>query len=78
MSFGIWELVVVLAIVALLFGTRKLRTIGSDLGGALKGFRNAMKDDEGESAKEQSEAQSAGATLEGEVVDAGEKDKTNA
>lgn len=78
MSFGIWELVVVLAIVALLFGTRKLRTIGSDLGGALKGFRNAMKDDEGESAKEQSEAQSASATLEGEVVDAGEKDKTNA
>lgn len=78
MSFGIWELVVVLAIVALLFGTRKLRTIGSDLGGALKGFRNAMKDDEGESAKEQSEAQSADATLEGEVVDAGEKDKTNA
>lgn len=75
MSFGIWELVIVLAIVALLFGTRKLRTIGSDLGGALKGFRNAMKDDEGESAKGQSEAQSAGAALDGEVVDAGEKDK---
>lgn len=78
MSFGIWELVVVLAIVALLFGTRKLRTIGSDLGGALKGFRNAMKDDEGESAKGQSETQSASAALDGEVVDAGEKDKTNA
>lgn len=76
MSFGIWELVVVLAIVALLFGTRKLRTIGTDLGGALKGFRNAMKDDEGESAKGQSEAQSTGATLDGEA--AGEKDKTNA
>lgn len=75
MSFGIWELVIVLAIVALLFGTRKLRTIGSDLGGALKGFRNAMKDDDGE--KGQSEAQSADAALEGEVA-ADEKDKTNA
>lgn len=77
MSFGIWELVIVLAIVALLFGTRKLRTIGTDLGGALKGFRNAMKDADEESAKGQSEAQSADATLEGEVV-SGEKDKTNA
>lgn len=77
MSFGIWELVIVLAIVALLFGTRKLRTIGTDLGGALKGFRNAMKDSDEESAKGQSEAQSADAALEGEVV-SGEKDKTNA
>ncbi|TDJ19112.1 MAG: twin-arginine translocase TatA/TatE family subunit, partial [Gammaproteobacteria bacterium] len=44
MSFGITELVIVLVIVILLFGTKKLRNLGSDLGGALKGFRGAMKD----------------------------------
>ncbi len=41
---GIWELIIILAIVALLFGTKKLRNIGGDLGGAVKGFKDAMKD----------------------------------
>lgn len=41
---GPWELLIILAIVALLFGTKKLRNIGGDLGGAVKGFKNAMKD----------------------------------
>ena len=45
MRFGIWELVVILAIVALLFGTKKLGTIGSDLGNAIKGLRNALRDE---------------------------------
>ncbi len=45
MSFGIWELGIILLIVALLFGTRKLGSMGGDLGNAIKGFRNAMKDD---------------------------------
>lgn len=45
MNFGIWELLIVLVIVALLFGTAKLRNIGSDLGSALKSFRSALKDD---------------------------------
>ena len=44
MSFGIWELVVILLIVALLFGTKKLRSIGSDLGSAVKGFRSAVSE----------------------------------
>lgn len=44
MRFSIWELLVILVIVALLFGTRKLGTIGEDLGKAIKGFRNAVKD----------------------------------
>ncbi len=41
---GIWQLLIVLLIVMMLFGTKKLRNIGSDLGGALKGFKNAMSD----------------------------------
>ncbi len=40
------QLLIILVIVILVFGTKKLKNIGSDLGGALKGFKNAMKDDE--------------------------------
>jgi len=45
-GIGIWQLLIILLIVVMLFGTKKLRNIGSDLGGALKGFKNAVKDDE--------------------------------
>lgn len=45
MGFGIKELVVILAIVALLFGTRRLRNMGGDIGSAIKGLRSAMQDD---------------------------------
>ncbi|GGO77182.1 Sec-independent protein translocase protein TatA [Marinobacterium nitratireducens] len=48
MGFGgisIWQLLIVLAILLLLFGTKKLRNIGGDLGGAVKGFKKAMSDD---------------------------------
>ena len=48
MSFGITELVIVLVIVFLLFGTSKLRSFGSDLGSALKGFKNEMSGDKDE------------------------------
>lgn len=44
MGFGLTELIIVLIIVVLLFGTKKLRNLGGDLGGALKNFRNAMGD----------------------------------
>ena len=43
---GIQELLVILVIVVLLFGTKKLRTIGSDLGGAIRNFRESMKEGE--------------------------------
>ena len=43
-GISIWQLLIVLAIVILLFGTKKLKNIGSDLGGAVKGFKGAMKD----------------------------------
>lgn len=47
MNIGIWELVVILVIVALLFGTKKLGSIGTDVGQAIRGFRAAMRDDGG-------------------------------
>lgn len=40
------QLIILLVIVALLFGTKKLRSMGGDLGGAVKGFKNAMRDEE--------------------------------
>jgi sec-independent protein translocase protein TatA len=46
-SFSIWHWLIVLVIVALVFGTKKLRNIGTDLGGAVKGFKDGMKEAEG-------------------------------
>lgn len=43
MGISIWQLVIILVIVVLLFGTKKLRNIGGDLGGAIKSFRSAVK-----------------------------------
>lgn len=43
-SLSIWHWLIVLAIVVLVFGTKKLKNIGSDLGGAVKGFKDGMKD----------------------------------
>jgi sec-independent protein translocase protein TatA len=45
-GISIWQLVIVLVIVMLLFGTKKLRNMGSDLGGAVKGFKKAVTDEE--------------------------------
>lgn len=44
-GISIWQLLIVLVIVALIFGTKKLRGIGGDLGGAVKGFKKAINDD---------------------------------
>jgi sec-independent protein translocase protein TatA len=45
-SFSIWHWLIVLLVVVLIFGTKKLRNIGSDLGGAVKGFKEGMKSEE--------------------------------
>ena len=55
MGFGIniWQLAIVLVIVVLIFGTKRLKSIGSDLGGAIKGFKKAMGEDAKQSTDEQ-------------------------
>ncbi|NVK36657.1 MAG: Sec-independent protein translocase subunit TatA [Gammaproteobacteria bacterium] len=45
-GISIWQLLIILVVVILIFGTKKLRTLGGDLGGAVKGFKKAMNDDE--------------------------------
>lgn len=45
-GISIWQLLIVLGIIILIFGTKKLRNVGGDLGGAVKGFKSAMSDEE--------------------------------
>jgi len=52
MGFSIWQLLIVLAIVLLLFGTKRLKNIGGDVGGAIKNFKSAVKDGEEESSSD--------------------------
>jgi sec-independent protein translocase protein TatA len=51
-GISIWQLAIVLLIVVLIFGTKRLKSIGSDLGGAVKGFKRAMDTDEEKAAQE--------------------------
>lgn len=51
-GISLTQLLIILAIVVLLFGTKKLRNIGGDLGGAVKGFKQAVKDGEDEQKKQ--------------------------
>ena len=50
-GISMWQLLIILAIVLLVFGTKRVRNLGGDLGGAIKGFKSAMKDGEEEQAK---------------------------
>lgn len=65
-TWSIWHWLVVLVIVVLVFGTKKLRNVGQDLGGAVKGFKDGMKDGSADAAAKPIESQ-AGATIEGEA-----------
>jgi sec-independent protein translocase protein TatA len=65
MGFSVTHLLVVLAIVMVLFGTKSLRNIGSDLGGAIKGFRTAVKVGEGD---EEDSSADKDEVIEGEVT----------
>jgi len=56
-GISIWQLLIVLGIVILLFGTKKLRNIGSDLGGAIKGFKQSIKDEEKKAEEKEAEEQ---------------------
>ena len=63
-GISIWQLLIILAIVIMLFGTKRLRTLGSDLGSAVKGFRKTMQDEGGADSaadKDQSDEPTASA-----------------
>jgi sec-independent protein translocase protein TatA len=65
-SFSIWHWLIVLVIVMLIFGTKKLRNMGADLGGAVRGFKDGMREG-GEKPADGAQPQVTGKTVEGEV-----------
>lgn len=76
MGISIWQLLIVLVIVLLLFGTKKLRNLGGDLGSAIKSFRSAVKDGDETSSKEPDKLEEGPAprVIDAEVT---EKEKDN-
>jgi len=66
-SLSIWHWLIVLVIVMLIFGTKKLRNIGADLGGAVRGFKDGMREGGEKPAEATLPPQNAGKTVEGEV-----------
>jgi sec-independent protein translocase protein TatA len=68
-TWSIWHWLVVLLIVLLVFGTKKLRNIGADLGGAVRGFKDGMKQSGDKHAESAPSGQLGGHTIEGEVKD---------
>jgi len=73
MGFGgisIWSLLLILAIVVLLFGTKKLRNVGSDLGGAIRSFKKSVKDEDDNTANASKDSSNV---IEGKVNE--DKDK---
>lgn len=81
MGISIWQLLIVLGIVVLIFGTKKLRNIGGDVGGAIKNFKQSMKEEGKEGGKEggkdadKVEDKSGGRVIDAEVT---QKDKDKA
>lgn len=81
MGISIWQLLIILLIVLLLFGAKKLRSLGTDLGGAVKGFRDAVDESKGKDEQavseqvEHIEQKHAGSTIEGQATKERAKDK---
>lgn len=74
-GISIWQLLIILAIVVMLFGTKRLRSLGSDLGSMIKGFKNSMSSEEAEKAKEEAakvEDKSAAGTTSASVQEKSE------
>lgn len=77
-SFSIWHWLIVLVVVMLIFGTKKLRNIGSDLGGAVKGFKEGMKDAnaEADAAKPAANLTQGAAQKSANTIDVESKEKS--
>lgn len=73
MGFGVTELIIILVIVLVLFGAKRLKNVGSDLGSAVKGFKTAIKDEE--TKPNDSIEKSESGVIEGEATKVKEEDK---
>ncbi|MCL2075414.1 MAG: Sec-independent protein translocase subunit TatA [Betaproteobacteria bacterium] len=70
MGFSIWQWIIVLIIVVLIFGTKKLRNIGEDLGGAVKGFKKGLQEGDNDAGKDAAPRQVDAKEAGGETIDA--------
>lgn len=68
-GISVWQLLIILVVVILIFGTKKLRTLGGDLGGAVKGFKKAMNEDEKKQEAEKLENQQTDAQFSEKAKD---------
>jgi sec-independent protein translocase protein TatA len=73
MGISIWQLLIILAIVLVLFGAKRLKNIGSDLGGAIKGFKKAVKD--GDKKKDTADTSLEKKETSGDVFDVTAEEK---
>lgn len=73
MGFGVTELIIILVIVLVLFGAKRLKNVGSDLGSAVKGFKTAIKEEE--TKPNESIEKSESGVIEGEATKVKEEDK---
>ncbi|MGD8618455.1 MAG: twin-arginine translocase TatA/TatE family subunit [Gammaproteobacteria bacterium] len=67
MGISIWQLLIILAIVLLLFGAKRLKNLGPDLGSAIKGFRQSMREGEDETAGGKLDNKEGGRVIDAEV-----------
>lgn len=75
-SFSIWHWLIVLLIVVMIFGTKKLKNIGSDLGSAVKGFKDGMKDGASDAPSDAPAGQVTNAAARKDTIDVQAKEKS--
>ena len=75
-GMSIWHWLIVLVVVVLIFGTKKLRNIGQDLGGAVKGFKDGMKTADDPNAASSTAADAPAQQIPGKTIDAEIKKET--
>ncbi len=68
MGISVWQLLILLAVVILIFGTKKLKNVGGDLGSAIKGFKSAVKEGDEDSKLQNKVAQDSDSTSDTESV----------
>ena len=74
-GISIWQLLIILVIVVVIFGARKLRNVGSDVGGAVKGFKDAMKDGEADQQRSETPAELGDGGTTSESAEQPERDR---
>ena len=77
-GISLWQLLIILLIVVMLFGTKKLRGLGGDLGSAVKGFKKAMNTDEGSKEQDVKNVEAERRKEQADASFADEKDRKNA